>query len=72
LGSESETDFIHKISISIKETHESQYWLELLVDGEYINQEQFDKLYSVTDELIRMMTASVLTLKKRQGVASAT
>jgi len=71
LGSESDSDFIHKISVSIKETHESQYWLELLVEGHYITQEQFDKLYSITEELIKMMTASVLTLKKKRG-ASAT
>lgn len=72
LGAESENDFIHKISVSIKETHESQYWLELLYDGNYISKEQFDKLYLATDELIRMMTASVLTLKKRQSGAAAT
>ena len=72
LGSESESDFIHKISVSIKETHESQYWLELLVDGQYISQEQFNKIYELADELVRMMTASVLTLKKKQCGASAT
>jgi len=72
LGAESENDFIHKISVSIKETHESQYWLELLYDGNYISKEQFDKLYLATDELIRMMTASVLMLKKRQSGAAAT
>ena len=72
LGSESENDFIHKISVSIKETHESQYWLELLVDGGYISREQFAEIYAVSDELIRMMTSSVITLKKRQTVTSAT
>lgn len=72
LGSESENDFIHKISVSIKETHESQYWLELLVDSGYISREQFAEIYAVSDELIRMMTSSVITLKKRQTVASAT
>ena len=72
LGAESEIDFIHKISVSIKEAHESQYWLELLVDGNYINQEQYNSLYSVSDELIKMMTSSVLTLKKKQSSASAT
>ena len=71
-GAESENDFIHKISVSIKETHESQYWLELLRDGNYISQEQFDKIYVMADELIRMMTASILTLKKKQSGASAT
>lgn len=72
LGSESENDFIHKISVSIKETHESQYWLELLVDGGYISREQSTEIYAVSDEFVRMMTSSVITLTKRQTVASAT
>ncbi|MBO4589218.1 MAG: four helix bundle protein [Bacteroidales bacterium] len=72
LGSESDSDFVHKISVSIKEAYESQYWLELLVEGHYITQDQFKKLYSYLDELIRMMTASILTLKKRQTTAPAT
>ena len=57
LGSENDSDFVHKISVSIKEAYESQYWLELLVEGHYITQDQFKKLYSYLDELIRMMTA---------------
>ena len=72
LGSESNSDFVHKISVSIKEAYESQYWLELLVEGNYITQDQFQELYSFIDELIRMMTASILTLKKKQTTASAT
>ena len=72
LGSESNSDFVHKISVSIKEAYESQYWLELLVEGNYITQDQFQELYSFLDELIRMMTASILTLKKKQTTASAT
>lgn len=65
LGAESISDFAHKISVSIKEAHESQYWLELLADGNYIAPVTFDTLNRQADELIRMMTASVLTLKKK-------
>lgn len=71
LGAESTNDFIHKISVSVKEAHEAQYWLELLVEGNYIDQKQYTSLYELSDEIIRMMTASILTLKGKQ-TASAT
>ena len=72
LGAESESDFIHKISVAIKEAHETQYWLELLADGNYIDKNRFNQLYPISDELIKMMTSSVLTLKKKKTAASAT
>lgn len=72
LGAEIESDFIHKISVAIKEAHETQYWLELLADGNYIDKNQFNRLYPISDELIKMMTSSVLTLKKKKNAASAT
>lgn len=72
LGAESESDFIHKISVAIKEAHETQYWLELLADGNYIDKNRFNQIYPISDELIKMMTSSVLTLKKKKTAASAT
>ena len=65
IAAESDNDFIHKISIAIKETHETQYWLELLVEGNFIDDNTFEPLYNTSVELIKMMTASVLTMKKK-------
>ena len=65
LGAESDSDFIHKISVSLKETHETQYWLDLLKDSRYITDEYYDTLYSLSEEIYKMMTASVITVKKR-------
>jgi four helix bundle protein len=64
LGAESPTDFIHKISISLKELYETQYWLELLHDSNYINNDYYNQLYSLSEEVMKMMTASILTKKK--------
>ena len=71
LGAESDSDFIHKISISLKETHESQYWLDLLKDSHYLTEEYYNTLYTLSEEIYKMMTASVITVKKRLS-ASAT
>ncbi len=65
LGAESDSDFIHKISISLKETHETQYWLDILKDSNYITEEYYNTLYNSSEEIYKMMTASVITVKKR-------
>ena len=64
LGAESPSDFIHKISISLKELYETQYWLELLFDSKYINEDYFRQIYGLSEEIMKMMTASILTKKK--------
>ena len=51
LSSESKKDFVHKLGISLKETRETSYWLRLLNDSGYINQQVFDSLHSVVYRL---------------------
>ena len=34
---QSKADFVHKLSVSLKEAFETQYWVELLRDSEYIS-----------------------------------
>lgn len=41
---ESDVDFIHKLSIAQKECSKTLYWLELLKETEYINEEMFSSL----------------------------
>ena len=38
---ESKPDFIHKLTIAQKEANESDYWLELLFQSEYLNEIQY-------------------------------
>ena len=35
---ESKADFIHKLNISLKEANETEYWLMLLHDTEYLDE----------------------------------
>ena len=66
LGSESDNDFIHKLSISLKEIHETQYWLDLLKDGGFTDINTYTILYSGAEELYKMISSSILTVKQRQ------
>ena len=38
---ESKADFIHKMNIALKEANETEYWLMLLHDSEYIDNNSF-------------------------------
>ncbi|MCQ2608026.1 MAG: four helix bundle protein, partial [Bacteroidales bacterium] len=62
--SESKLDFIHKLSISQKEVNETIYWIELLYQTNYIEEEQFKQLQKQSLELMKLITASIKTAKQ--------
>lgn len=62
---ESPQDFIHKVSISLKEANETYFWLDLLHDSKYIDEERHDRLRSQVEELFKMLNSSVITVKQR-------
>jgi four helix bundle protein len=53
---QSKSDFIHKLSISLKEAFETQYWLELLRDCEYLKPDQAESMLTDCSELQRILT----------------
>jgi len=62
---ESDVDFIHKLSMAQKECNETLFWLELLRSTEYITQNQFDDYYRDADEIMRMLSSSIMTMRSR-------
>jgi len=62
---ESLKDFIHKLSIGLKEANESKYWLDLLFATEFITKKMFDSLNKDCEELLKLLTASVKTSKRK-------
>lgn len=63
-NAQSKADFIHKLSISLKEADETAYWLELLTESGIVQKEQVHDLYEANIELIKIMTAIIKTSKK--------
>ena len=61
---ESKPDFIHKFGIAQKECNESIYWLKLLHRTGYIDDALFDSLNYDAVELLKILTASIITAKK--------
>lgn len=72
ISAESADDFIHKLAIAQKECNETMYWLEVLKATEYISPELFDSLYADAKELLRMLSASIVTVKKKTRVSATT
>ncbi|MCD6579600.1 four helix bundle protein [bacterium] len=62
---QSKADFVNKLSIALKEANETDYWLSILKDTNYINNELYKKLSDDVNEIIGMLVASVKTVKKR-------
>ncbi len=60
---QSKADFSSKMNISLKEANETDYWLSLLRDTEFISENQFLSLQSDCKELIAMLVSTVKTSK---------
>ena len=65
VASESKKDFIHKLSIAVKESRETSYWLNLLKDSNFIDQELFNNLNSNCQEVTRILNSIILTTKEK-------
>lgn len=62
---QSKADFIHKLGVALKEANETEYWLSLLKDTEYLEEQLFDSLRKDNFELIAMLVSSLKTLKAK-------
>ena len=61
---QSKVDFIHKMNISLKEASETEYWLELLYETEYITEPQFESMITDCRELLKILTSIINTSRK--------
>lgn len=64
---QSPADFINKLSISLKEANETRFWINLLKDTDLIQIEDYNNLIFVLEEIIKMLTASINTLKSKHS-----
>ena len=63
---QSKADFINKVSIGLKEANETDFWLNLLKDTDYLEEKLFLSLEADVKELIRLAVSSIKTAKKNQ------
>ena len=61
---QSKTDFIHKMTIALKEANETEYWINILRDTNFINDKLSVSLVEDCKELLRLLIASIKTAKQ--------
>ena len=61
---QSKADFIHKLSISLKEANETEYWIDLLFETKYITEIEFQNIKPKIIELLKLLTSIINTSKK--------
>lgn len=62
---ESKADFIHKLSIALKEANETEYWLELLYKSEYIDETNYTSHVSEIKEILKLLISIIKTSKTK-------
>ena len=63
---QSRADFYAKLSISLKEAAETEYWLEILHESEYIDDRQFESICGDCTELLKILTSILKTRQQKQ------
>ena len=62
----SKADFIAKLHIALKETAETEYWLNLLKKSEYLDEDMAASVLNDCLEIKRMLISSINTAKGNQ------
>ena len=62
---ESKADFIHELSIALKEANETEYWLMLLKDTNYLNLLEYEGIKNDISELIKLLASIIKTSKSK-------
>lgn len=63
---ESTADFIHKLAVSLKESKETEYWLSILKDTDYIDETMFKSITKDCKEIIALLTSILKTTKNNK------
>lgn len=64
---QSKADFLNKMNVALKEANETQYWIELLRDSDYLSYEESLSIYDNSNELIRLLASIVKSTKIALG-----
>ena len=65
-GAESLKDFIHKLSICLKELRESRFWLRLIIKSKLLPERRLTVLLDECEQLSRIIAKSIVTAKQNK------
>ena len=61
-------DFISKLEIALKECYESEYWLDLLFETNYISESDYKSLITECGVIRKMLINSCKTVKENNNI----
>lgn len=61
---QSKVDFVHKLSIALKEGNETDFWISILRDSDYIDTRLSESLLKDCSEIMYILISSIKTAKK--------
>jgi len=65
-AAESRADFIHKLSICLKELRESRMWIRLIIRSELLSERQMADLLDESNQLCKIIAQSIVTAKENK------
>ena len=60
---QSKADFLHKLMIALKEANETEYWLLLLKESNYLDEKMFESIHPEIHVLLKLLISSTKTIK---------
>jgi len=70
-AAESRNDFIHKLSICLKELRESRCWIRLIIKTEMLPEHRMGELFDECNQLCNIIGQSVVTAKENRDMKAA-
>ena len=64
-NAQSKADYLNKQNIALKEADETEFWLKKLLHGDYITQYQYESMYQDNDEIVKILTKIIKTMKSK-------
>jgi four helix bundle protein len=61
----SNAEFISKVEVALQELDETDYWLELLIEGKFIEERKLQALRTEVNELMAILVSAVKSAKRR-------
>ena len=61
---QSRADFISKLNIALKESYETDYWLRLMYETQYLTSEEFQSIIVDCHEIEKLLISIIKSLKE--------
>ncbi len=63
---QSNADFINKLEVALKESYETEYWLEILFKVNAVGKNEYESLVNKCGTIRRKLIASITTVKNKR------